>query len=478
MFMQWMNGTGPEHRILEPLEKTLGSLWHRGIDRPRPDKDLVLAQAPDAKDDEVPARRGSGRVRLRTLVLLRWVAIIGQTGAITIVRWGFGYELPLEPAFAAIGASVLLNLVESHPARAAVQLTDRAATIALGFDIVQLAVLLYFTGGLINPFAFLFLVPVTISATVLSLRSTAVLDILALACVSGLALFHEPLPWFQPFDLPDIYVFGIWTALTSGIVFISTYAWRIAAEARAMSDALAATHAALDRELRLAALGRLAAAAAHELGTPLGTIAVIAKEIARELPAESPLREDIDLLQSQTARCRQILGDLARRPGGDDPFMRQALPAIVEQASEPHRRDGVALRMDAGSIDDSPAPVCAHAPEIAHGLGNLVQNAVDFATGEVALRVAWDQTTASVAVEDDGPGFPYDVLARIGEPYISTRPESGGMGLGVFISKTLLERTGAKVEFGNRSGGGARVVVSWLRPVLEARAKDSSEEKA
>ena len=434
-----------------------------------------LAQDSDFAEDETPARRASGRVRLRTLVLLRWVAIIGQSGAITIVRWGFNYEFALEPVFAAIGASVLLNLVESHPARAAVQLTDRAATLALGFDIVQLAALLYFTGGLINPFAFLFLVPVTISATVLSLRSTVILDVLALGCVSVLALYHEPLPWFQPFDLPSIYVFGIWTALASGIVFISTYAWRIAAESRAMSDALAATHAALDRELRLAALGRLAAAAAHELGTPLGTIAVVAKEIARDLPPDSPFREDVELLQSQTARCRQILGDLARRPGGDDPFMRQVLPVIVEQASESHRRDGVAVRVFSGSADDSPPPICAQAPEIAHGLGNLVQNAVDFAISEVALRITWDQTEVSVSVEDDGPGIPYDVLARIGEPYISTRPESGGMGLGVFISKTLLERTGAKVAFGNRSSGGARVVVSWSRRVIESRAKDSTE---
>jgi len=426
-------------------------------------------------EQAAPARPSAGRVRLRTLVLVRWIAIVGQTGALAIVHWGLGYDLPVEPTLAIVGASVVLNLVESHPARASVRLSDREAAIALGFDILQLALLLYFTGGLKNPFAFLFLVPVTISASILSLRSTIVLNLLALACVSLLALLHRPLPWSSDFDLPQLYVFGIWVAIASGMSFVSAYAWRVAAESRAMSDALAATHAALDRELRLAALGRLAAAAAHELGTPLGTIAVIAKELGRELPPSSPLKEDVELLQSQTARCRQILNDLAKRPGGDDPFMRIALPAIVDQAAGPHRRDGVVVDIKAEAAGDAPPPTCAHAPEIVHGLGNLIQNAVDFAKSQVTLRSRWDDRTATVLVEDDGPGIPYDVLSRIGEPYISTRPDSGGMGLGVFISKTLLERTGARVEFANQLGGGTKVAVTWMRAALEARATEAME---
>lgn len=426
-------------------------------------------------ENGAPARTGAGRVRLRTLVLVRWVAIVGQTGALAIVHWGLGYALPVEPTLAIVGASVALNLVESHPARAAVRLSDAEAALALGFDIVQLALLLYFTGGLINPFAFLFLVPVTISATILSLRSIILLNVLALACVSALALAHRPLPWADAFELPELYIFGIWVAIASGMSFVSAYAWRVAAETRAMSDALAATHAALDRELRLAALGRLAAAAAHELGTPLGTIAVIAKELGRELSPSSPLREDVDLLQSQTARCRQILNDLARRPGGDDPFMRMALPAVLEQAAEPHRRDGIAVDIKAEGLGESQAPTCAHAPEIMHGLGNLIQNAVDFARSRVTLKSGWDDKSATVAVEDDGPGIPYDVIQRIGEPYISTRPDAGGMGLGVFISKTLLERTGARVEFSNKNEGGARVFVSWARAALEAHKDQTME---
>ncbi|MBM3570676.1 MAG: HAMP domain-containing histidine kinase, partial [Alphaproteobacteria bacterium] len=214
-------------------------------------------------------------------------------------------------------------------------------------------------------------------------------------------------------------------------------------------------------------------AAAHELGTPLGTIALVARELRHEVPAESPLRADIDLLGEQAARCREILSGLARRPEGVDPFARQSLPQLIESAAAPHRKREIGFRL--APAGEGPAPLPAHAPEIVHGLSNLIQNAFDFARSEVAVEVGWGEAECRVAIRDDGPGIPYDVLSAIGEPYLSTKNEGEGMGLGLFIAQTLLERTGAAIAFGNRraAGGavvGAEVVVTWPRQEFEAGA--------
>lgn len=409
-----------------------------------------------------------GRVRLRTLVLIRWLAIGGQTIALLLVHYGLRFDLAIVPALALVGASALLNAALAVGWSAATRLTDRWATLLLAYDILQLAGLIFLTGGLQNPFALLFLVPVTISATILNLRSTVTLGALGMACISLLAFYHEPLPWpHGDLRLPVLYIAGVWFALAIGTAFVAAYAWRVAAEAQRMSDALAATQMALSREQRLSALGSLAAAAAHELGTPLGTIAVVAKELKRELPADSPYGDDVDLLASQAERCRDILARLAQRPDTQDDRFFHAMPldALVEMAAAPHRRDGIAL--DVTVDGDGTAPAVTHRPEIVQGLGNLIENALDFARHKVEIAVTWDSREATVTVRDDGPGLTIDILESLGEPYLTTRREAGGMGLGVFISKTLLERTGATLAFANRPGGGAEVAITWPRGILE-----------
>ena len=249
-----------------------------------------------------------GRVRLRTLVLIRWIAVIGQLLALLFVQFGLAFRVPLAAGLAVVGVSVLLNLVLTLIYPASARLSDRGAAAYLAFDIVQLAVLLGLTGGLENPFALLILVPVTISATILSLLSTGALGLVVLICVAALDFRHLPLPWgAQALTLPGLYVAGTAAALLLGTAFIATYVWQVAAEARRMTDALAATQMALAREQQLSALGGLAAAAAHELGTPLGTITLVAKELSREVTAGSPLAEDVALLSSQAERCREIL---------------------------------------------------------------------------------------------------------------------------------------------------------------------------
>jgi two-component system sensor histidine kinase RegB len=416
----------------------------------------------------VPSLARGGRVRLRTLINVRWIAIAGQVAALGIVRFGFGFPVPLAWTAAAVGASAGLNLLLAGGRRGSTLLSDRMAALQLGYDMLQLAVLLYLTGGLSNPFAVLILAPITVSATVLSRRSTISLSILALAILALLGRFHLPLPWpDNGFRVELLFILGLAFALGTAVVFIAAYVSSISEEARRMSDALSATQMALDRERQLSAVGALAAAAAHELGTPLGTIALVAHEIARDLPKESPIAGDVALLQSEAQRCRHILAELAARPGPGDrpedrPFGLLPLAAIIETAAAPYRRETVRFRIE--SVGDIP-PLPPSA-EITHGLGTLLQNAFEFARTEVLVRLTADGKKAELAIADDGPGFDPALLDQLGTPYISTggvgrRSQGEHMGLGVFIAVTLLERTGARLSFRNRPSGGSEAVVRW-----------------
>ncbi|MFN4088377.1 MAG: ActS/PrrB/RegB family redox-sensitive histidine kinase [Alphaproteobacteria bacterium] len=427
------------------------------------------AAATDAAAIPRQATAAARRVHLRTLVLIRWIAIVGQTAALVFAEVGLGFQVPLLPAFMVVGASIAMNLFVLMRFGHGARLGERAATWHLGFDVLQLAALLYLTGGLRNPFCLLLLAPVTVSATILSERSIVILSAFTIAAASLLAVAHWPLPWGPAApDLPLLYITGVWAALVCGIVFIATYVARVAMDARRMSDALAATQLALAREQRVAALGTLAAAAAHELGTPLATIAVVARELARDLPADSPQREDAELLLSQTARCRDILAELARRPDTAETFLRMTLGDLVEDAAAPHARPEVTLAVVRRALDDSPEPHLARTPEIVHGLGNVLANALQFAYAEVSVLLTWDRHRVTVRVSDDGPGFPLQLLGRLGEPYLSGRSgETEHMGLGIFIAQTLIERTGGQVSFANRAAGGAEVAVTWPRAIFE-----------
>ncbi|HVA13061.1 MAG TPA: ActS/PrrB/RegB family redox-sensitive histidine kinase [Stellaceae bacterium] len=422
-------------------------------------------------------------VSLRKLILIRWVAVLGQAVTVLVVHFGFGFELPLTSAFVVIGASVALNLMASRKRSGGARLGDREAAAYLAYDTLQLGSLLFLTGGLQNPFAILMLAPVTVSATILSRSSVISLSALTVIAISALARWHLPLP--QRGDLPldprPVYVLGFWTALVCSTLFIAGYAWSIAVEARKMRDAYAATQLALAREQRISAVGGLAAAAAHQLGSPLATITVIAKELARDLPPDSPHAADAELLLSQSERCRTILADLVHHRDGEhgSPFARLPFSALVEAAGEPHLAPEIAVQYEVEASrgpDGRPLeePLVARSPEIMHGVGNLIQNAIHFAQGEVEVTTSWTADKVAVDIADDGPGFSDSVLARIGEPYISARGSSGPpyatqhMGLGIFIAQTLLARTGARLTFDNLSDGGAHVAIEWRRQHLDA----------
>jgi len=429
---------------------------------------------------------GSGLLRLRTLVRLRWLAVIGQSIAIFAVHFMLGFKVPLGPCLAIIALSAWLNIFLTLRWRGGQRLASRPAGLLLGYDVLQLASLLYLTGGMENPFAFLFLVPVTVSATSLPIPWTLGLALLAFGCSSILAVIHNPLPWAQnqTFSLPPTYIAGMWTALMCVTVFSAIYARRIAEEARLMSSALSATEMVLAREQRLSALDGLAAAAAHELGTPLATIALVAKELKREIPKSSPHIEDIDLLISQAARCREILKRLAvPEQLSDDVYQQVSLHAMIEDLVAPLRGSDVTITIDAEASDDkklSPEPVFLRNPAITYGVGNILENAIDFAVSSVEVKARWNSNQVTLTVVDDGPGFDQTIFDQLGDPFVTTRPGYGadvqpepgqhdGMGLGLFIAKTLLERSGATVSLANRKQPlqGATIQITWPRAQVD-----------
>jgi two-component system, sensor histidine kinase RegB len=444
---------------------------------------MVMTQA------ERRTEASESRLRLQTAVRLRWFGVIGQLVTVCFVYLALGFPLPFGICLAFIALSAWLNVFLRilYPART--RLSTALATCLLAYDILQLSALLYLTGGIENPFTFLLVAPVTVSAATLPPVNTIALGLLGATATVLLAFYRLPLPWYRgaDFDLPTLYNVGLLASVLSGMIFLALYAWRLAKEARQMADALAATEMVLAREQQLHALDGLAAAAAHELGTPLSTIAVVAKELNRDAAQGSQLAEDLALLQTQAVRCREILKKLTRGPTEPDPLhARMSITQLIEEAAGPYRGFGAELVMTASPEAGSEGgalqePVGERRPGVLYGLGNLVENAVDFARERVEISARWSARQVTIEIADDGSGVPADVMDALGEPYITTRPvrprgqikdgEPSGLGLGFFIAKTLLERSGATVTLDNRKWPehGAIVKISWLRDVFERK---------
>ena len=423
---------------------------------------------------------GERRARLRTLTLIRWVAIVGQAFTILLVDLSFEFDLPLLPLLLAVALSALINLYLELGFSASTRLTERTAALLLGYDLLQLTFLLALTGGLQNPFAVLLIIPITLSATILSLRTTVLLCVMVTACVTLLGFVPTSLPWKDGgLMLPKLYVLAVWVALVLSSGLIAAYAWRVADEARRLADALSATQMALAREQQMSALGGLAAAAAHELGSPLATIAVTAKELANNTTADSPFAEDVAELVSQSQRCREILASLSKDRNTDDhsAFTRMPLGSFLSTIADTYRRPGVTVTVEVedDAQGDRREPFWSPTPELRHAFGNLIDNAIQFAERSVAIRVVLLPHRLDIVIADDGPGFSPEVLDLVGEPYISTRHAIGGLGLGVFIAQTLLARNGATLQFGNNASG-AEVTISWTSLAREQRYRRPDHE--
>jgi two-component system, sensor histidine kinase RegB len=423
-----------------------------------------------------------GRLRSRTLVGSRWLALVGQMATIFYVHFTLGYELPLVLCTLAIGANIALNVFLSTALPAGRLVRQGEAAAQLTFDVLQLTFLLFLTGGIVNPFCLLLIAPVTVSAATLRPRWTLMLIGVTLVCIGLLVVTPYPLPWnpMGGFELPDIYRFAVALAIFIGLLFTAGYAWRVSVEEGRLADALIATQEILAREQRLAALGGLAAAAAHELGTPLATIQVTAKELARSLPEGSLDQEDAQLVLAQAQRCREILRKLGDNRALSDPTLEHvSLGQLLEEAASRHvDMQAKALLFDIQPPANEPDLIVSRQTAILYGLGNLVENALEFAATSVTIYAKWDSTQVQITISDDGPGFDEAVLDRLGEPYVTTRGAGSsvprlreGLGLGFFIAKTLLERSGAKVTSHNQLGKmrGASVVVIWPRGALEVR---------
>ena len=431
--------------------------------------------------DEMP--HAPRTVRLKTLITLRWFAVIGQAVTLFIVYYWLDFDLPIAACLSVITLSAWLNVALRMHYGNVQRLEPGPVAWLLAYDIAQLTVLMVLTGGLENPFAFFVLAPVSIAAISLPLRYTLPLGLFAVTTSTLIAFFYWPLPWSSTETLvqPPLYIFATWVANLVAIVFIGAYAWQVAEESRVMADALTATELVLAREQHLSQLDGLAAAAAHELGTPLSTIAVVAKELQNALGPDSPHAADVKLLREQALRCRDILGKLSALPSGWTPFERVKLSALIEEIVAPHRNFGIAIEviLPPGRVAE---PVVQRSPAVLYGLGNLIENAVDFAKSQVEIAVRWSEQEVALTISDDGPGFPPEILSRIGEPYVTSRRrattdgEESGLGLGFFIAKTLLERSGATLAFLNRPAPeqGAVVRVRWARADFEVTNEDLS----
>ena len=406
------------------------------------------------------------RLDKKTVVILRWIALIGQLITIYIVHFFVGFELPLIYCSLTIFFGGITNIFIQFNFKKN-QLSNIESTILLFYDVIQLSVLIYLTGGVTNPFIIFLIVPAIISSTLLNLASTFFLSIITILSLLLLTFNYFPLPSDGDihFHVPDYYIYSIPSALTIVLIFLNYFGFRFGYEARKRGNALNRLELVLAKEQQLDLIGHQAAAAAHSLGTPLSTITVIAKELKKEVGKNKEYIQDIDTLLEQAKKCGDILKKISQNKIVDDEYVAnitmQDLLYEITRSFEEISDKKINLNVSK-SVKKIPIK---RSPEITYGIRNFVGNAVKFSKKNIDINLVSDDIQTSIQISDDGPGFPDDIFEIIGEPYISSKSKKlkskSGLGLGTFIGKTLLERKKAIIEFSKSTRGGALVEISW-----------------
>lgn len=416
------------------------------------------------------------RLRLDTLLELRWCSIAVQTIAVLIASVGFNLPFNYRLCLVLVAISAIINVVLGRARTGSHRLNVSSASAILAFDITLLTTLLYATGGLSNPLAVLYAIPVLIAAAALPAGITFAISIFALILSCTLIFAHQPLPWFgeNEIEFPVLLTTSVWGALAFTIGICAAFTSRIGSESQKNADALLAVERVLEKEKHLTQLDGLAAAAAHELGTPLATIALVAKELQNELP-EGHVQDDLELLRGQVERCRQILTKLSSLGQDDDNFLaRVTLDHLVHEIG--CHQSALGRVIDFTKSGDGHEPVILKNAAMLYSLTNLIDNAADYASSKISVRATWSHDQVALEIRDDGPGYPVELLDRIGDPYLQSnrsrgatrRSQSAGLGIGLFISKTLIERSGARIVFTNARAPatGAITRVIWPRSVI------------
>ena len=402
-----------------------------------------------------------------TLTILRYIAIFGQFIAINIVFFYLNLEFPITESYLIIFLGLLTNLFLQFKIKVN-QLKDTYASMFLLYDLIQLSILLYLTGGILNPFSILLIIPTIVSSTFLSMGTTIILGVLTTLFLFILTHFYLPLPGMNTniFAVPNFYKLGILSSILIGLIFLSYFGIRFSGESKKRSEALNKLQEVISKEYELESLGGQAAAAAHSLGTPLATISVVAKELKKEIGDNKEISKDIDLLISQTKRCSEILKKISKKQIEEDSFfslikLEDLLEEIINSFKETSsKKIELYVENDQNKID------IRRTPEIIYGLRNFIGNAVKFSKSRVEITLRSNEKIIEIRISDDGPGIPEDIIKIIGEPYIKSKSNelssNSGLGLGTFLGKTLLERKNAKLLFKRNSElGGALVIVSW-----------------
>ena len=408
-------------------------------------------------------------IKLETLTNIRWIAITGQLFTVCLVYFYYKFEFSFYWSVGAIFLSILLNIILEFYKFYIQRLNNFWASLSILYDLIQLSFLLYLTGGLTNPFSVLILVPTTIAVTFLSKRSSVVIASVSIFMLSILAIKHYPLPG-PAIVLPKHYLLGLWASLTIGIIFLGNYAYSITIEDRKRSKAFDNLEKALSRERELKSLGGLAAAAAHELATPLGTITLVIEDLKKQLGKNPKFKNDVELLNSQIKRCKVILKDLSTDPNKQDSFIenvtfKNLIQEIIFSFEIPKNKN---IKIIDRELENN--FMVTRKIELIYAMRNIIDNAIKFAEKKIEIEVLNKDKKIELNVSDDGIGFSQDIVQKLGEPYVKSSlvaKNKRGLGLGIFISKTLLERTGAKVLFKKSNLGGALVNIIWKESSLK-----------